>query len=94
MSTVRLNRVSVSIADVKAVPRDEWATRRVGDIAVACDDDNTVRSTDDAMQALAKLNRSGASRLIVVDDGRLVGILSLKDLMKFLSLKTELHDVR
>jgi hypothetical protein len=31
------------------------------------------------------------SRLMVVGDGRLVGVLALKDLLKFLSLKIELE---
>jgi Zn-dependent protease len=82
----------VSIADIKTVPQDEWSTRVVREITDECSDRNTVHADDDAMQALSKLSRSGASRLIVVDDDRLVGILSLKDLMKFLSMKTELDD--
>lgn len=30
--------------------------------------------------------------MMVVDEGRLVGLLSLKDLMKFIALKVELED--
>jgi CBS domain-containing protein len=35
------------------------------------------------------MTRTGASRLLVTEDGRLVGILSLKDLLRFLNLKLE-----
>ncbi len=40
------------------------------------------------------MHRSGAGRLMVVDGDRLVGIISLKDMLKFLSLKVELENGR
>ena len=36
------------------------------------------------------MNRSGNSRLMVVEGERLVGIIALKDMLKFLSAKLEL----
>jgi CBS domain-containing protein len=38
------------------------------------------------------MQRTGSSRLLVTDGDRLVGILSLKDLLRFLDLKLELED--
>jgi len=38
------------------------------------------------------MRRTGSSRLLVVDHGQLVGMVSLKDLLRFLSLKIELED--
>jgi CBS domain-containing protein len=46
----------------------------------------------DAMEALSKMSRTGSSRMMVVDGEHLVGILALKDLLKFFSLKMELED--
>ena len=43
------------------------------------------------LQALAKMQRTGSSRLLVTDGERLVGIISLKDLLRFLNLKLELE---
>ena len=43
------------------------------------------------MQALSNMSRQHVSRAMVVDDGRLVGILTLKDIMQFLSTKIELE---
>ena len=37
------------------------------------------------------MSRSGASRLMVADGDRLLGILTLKDLLRFFSLKMELE---
>lgn len=36
------------------------------------------------------MNRTQASRLLVVEGDRLVGVIALKDMLKFLSLKVEL----
>jgi CBS domain-containing protein len=45
------------------------------------------------MQALSLMNRTKRSRLVVVDAvGRLVGVLTLKDLLQFLALKFDLED--
>ena len=37
------------------------------------------------------MNKTGIGRLLVVEGPHLLGILTLKDLMKFLSLKVELE---
>jgi CBS domain-containing protein len=83
---------SVSLGQVKEVPRAEWAQRAVGDLARPCSRDNTIGPNDDATKALALMSRTGASRLMVVDGDRLVGIIALKDLLAFLALKVELEE--
>ena len=40
------------------------------------------------------MQHTGSSRLLVRDGDRLVGIVSLKDLLSFLNLKLELEDVK
>lgn len=78
---------------IQSVPRDEWMTTRIDDIVESCSDENTISPDTDAMQALSRMNRTAMSRLLVVrDDGTLVGILTLKDLIEFLSLRIELDD--
>lgn len=39
-----------------------------------------------------KMSQAGVSRVMVVEQDRLVGLLSLSDLMKFIALKVELED--
>ncbi len=82
----------VTTKQVKKVPREEWSQRTVGDITAECSKENTIEPQVDAMKALSAMNRSGASRLMVVEGGHLVGIISLKDMLKFLSLKVELEE--
>jgi len=76
---------------VKEIPKENWKLRKVGEIASACSDENCVRPDADAMDALSKMSRSGNSRLLVLEDGELVGILTLKDMMTFLSMKMDIE---
>ena len=82
----------VTTKNVKEVPREAWNSRKVGEIASECSPENTIEENTDAMEALSTMNRNGASRLMVVKKGRLVGVIALKDMLKFLSLKVELDE--
>ncbi len=45
------------------------------------------------MMALSLMSKSGLSRLMVTEGNRLVGVIVLKDMLKFLSLKVELEEI-
>jgi Zn-dependent protease len=82
----------ITTRQVKETPRDQWTLRTVGDVASRCSSENTIEPAADALKALSVMSRTGNSRLMVVDDGRLVGIITLKDIMGFLSVKLELDE--
>jgi len=44
------------------------------------------------MKALSLMVKSGLSRPMVTEGNRLVGVIALKDTLKFLSLKVELEE--
>jgi Zn-dependent protease/CBS domain-containing protein len=83
----------VTTKQVKEIPREEWAQRRVGEIATQCSTENTINPQFDAMKALSIMSKTGTSRLMVTEGNRLVGVIALKDLLKFLSLKVELEEI-
>jgi Zn-dependent protease/CBS domain-containing protein len=82
----------VTTKDVKAVPKEEWGKKSVGEIAASCTEANTIPSGEDAVKALSRMSQNNISRLMVIDDGHLAGVITLKDMLKFLSLKVELED--
>jgi Zn-dependent protease/CBS domain-containing protein len=82
----------ITTREVKAVPRERWSETRVGDILIPCATDNTIGPDTDAVRALMVMNRTRNSRLMVVENGKLVGIVSLKDLLGFLSIKMDLAE--
>jgi Zn-dependent protease len=81
----------VTLDRIKDLSSDERATRTVGDIAEACSEKNTISSDADAMHALSRMNQDNP-RMMVVDNGHLRGIIALRDLMRFFSLRIELGD--
>lgn len=81
----------VRTREIKDIPREEWATRTVGEIAIPACEDNSIAPQAAATDAIAKMNRSETSRLLVVENGVLVGVITLKDLLKYLSLRMELE---
>jgi len=83
----------VSAQDVKQVPRSEWARTTVGEIARDCAQENAIDPRADATEALALMSRTGNTRLVVKENGRLRGVIVLKDLLEFLALKLELEGI-
>jgi Zn-dependent protease len=81
----------VTTQALSAVPRDEWRQHSVQELMRPCSTDNTITPDTDAAAALTKMSRTGLSRLMVVDHGRLLAIVALKDLVDFLALKLELE---
>jgi len=83
----------VTLRQLKEVPHDQWDRVMVREVAQPCSPAMTVPPDTDALQALSIMNRTGSSRLMVVEDDRLVGIIALKDLLQFLSLKLALEEM-
>ena len=81
----------VTTQQIKELPQNEWPRQSVGTIAIPCSSANTISPDTDAAAAMATMSQSGASRLLVVEDDHLLGILILEDLLGFLSLKVELE---
>ena len=82
----------ITTKQVKEVPREQWSDITVRELALECTPDTTVKPDDDAMRALSLMRRTGGSRLVVVEDDRLAGVVSLKDMLEFLSLKVDLDE--
>lgn len=81
----------VKMQHIRQLSRDEWETHTVSDCMERCNDENSVHPDEDPMNALTKMNKTKASRLLVVEDGKLKGIVALKDLLRFLSFKIDLE---
>lgn len=76
---------------LRDVPKDQWGQLTVGQVLDPSCEHYIIESHEDAMQALTRMTSQDVSRLMVVDDGRLAGMLTLKDLTKFMALKMELE---
>jgi Zn-dependent protease len=81
----------ITTRQVKEIPRERWHQTTVGEVAELCSPMNSIGPDTDAMQALSKMNQAHFSRLMVVEGGQLVGVITLKDMLDFLSMKVELE---
>jgi Zn-dependent protease/CBS domain-containing protein len=82
----------VSIAQVRRVPRDEWVRTPVRQVMTTLAERPAVGPEDDAVTVLERMIREDASPLPVVEGGRLVGILSRRDVMKVFQVRATLAD--
>ncbi len=76
----------LAFGSVAAVSRDEWDSRRVHECMVPRDEVPQFVAEETAIDALAELSASKVHRGLVLDDGRLVGILSITDLARALAI--------
>lgn len=76
---------------VAGIPRDQWTQLTVRDILTPCSAENTIAADTNALAALSLMKRTGTSRLLVLEDDRLAGVVTLKDLLKLLALKLNLE---
>jgi Zn-dependent protease len=79
----------VSVHALEQVPRDQWATTMVEAVMLPLSDQLVASPRDSLWQALEKVSRNGLGRLAIVEDGRLAGYLSVKDVMHVLTVATE-----
>jgi Zn-dependent protease/CBS domain-containing protein len=81
----------ITTQSLSQIPRAEWAEHTVGEVMSADLQATSIGADADALEALGKMQRSGTSRLLVTEAGRLLGIVSVKDRLRFLNLKLELE---
>ena len=72
---------------VVAVPRSEWDTRTVRDCMVPLDEVPVFAPEIEAIDAAAELSEQDARRGLVVENGRLAGLLSLADVARALETR-------
>lgn len=81
------NRITgiLSRADIASVPKEEWDATRVADAMTPWERMVVALPTDSARVAFGRMLQTGVGRMVVVEDGRMVGIITRTDLMIALS---------
>ena len=84
----------VGLKHLKGVRESEWGETTVGDVMTPLQRDMTVPARLPALDALKRLQKDQEKRLIVTDGERVVGIVTLADLMAVVGLMFELQGGR
>jgi Zn-dependent protease/predicted transcriptional regulator len=77
----------VMVRDVQTVPSALWSSRRVADVMQATVDPLVVSPETSTMQAMEMMVQRGAERLVVVQDGIVLGVLTRASIGQFIELQ-------
>lgn len=81
----------VGLSQIKHVPQLQWQDTLVREVMSPCSRDTMIDADADAVAAIAIMQHSGNSRLMVISEGHLVGVVALKDILRLLTLKLDLE---
>ncbi len=82
----------ISTQELSKTPRADWPRHTIGEVMQRDVKSVAISPDAEAFDALGKMQRSTTSRLLVIEDDHLLGIISLKDLLRFLSVELELEN--
>jgi Zn-dependent protease/CBS domain-containing protein len=82
---------AISTKALHELPRREWGRHSVGETMATDVRPLSISPETDAWHALEQMQTTGSSRLLVMEADRLVGVISQKDLLRYLNLKLELE---
>lgn len=98
---VILGGVLLGYADTEVlshIRREDWPATKTGDVYVPADEGNTVGPDMPAAELMAKISATGRRKFLVAEGRRLLGVISLSDLMGYLAVLQEVslpgHDAR
>lgn len=81
----------IGIDQVKSLGPHRWEIMRVGEAMSPCPDEAVVDADMPVEQALKRMQESGQSTLLVLEDGRFGGILTTSDILHYLTMRMELE---
>jgi len=84
---------AVAVRALSRIPQADWASTPVETAMIGVGKENCISASASAFDAIKHLQENGASRLLVVENGQLIGIIVLKDLLKPLSVHNAVGDV-
>lgn len=80
----------VCLEDIRKIPREAWDRATVSEIMTDASHLDVVAPMEDASDALEKLSRRDVRQAPVVENGRLVGLLRRRDILKWLEMQSGL----
>lgn len=81
----------LTLNNVRSVPRDEWETTRVEEVMHKLEPPEILHPDEDATDLLQKMAGDELGRYPVEKDGRVVGMVTRRDVMKMLQFRSELR---
>ncbi|MEA3493178.1 MAG: CBS domain-containing protein, partial [Candidatus Margulisiibacteriota bacterium] len=80
-----------TLHNVKDVKREEWPKTTAKDIMVPLGNELIISKNAHATEAMGKMANNGVGRLLVIENSKMIGIISQKDIMRLFKFKTEIN---
>jgi CBS domain-containing protein len=80
----------VTMHDIKAVPREQWGVKTVGEVMTPFSNLKSVGPNEDLTTALKLLTEQNINQLPVVEGDNIVGMVARDKLLSFISVRGEL----
>lgn len=80
----------ICLHDIRAVPRQQWTSKLVGEVMTPWEKLATVSAEDDGYTVLAHLNTHSVGQLPVIEGDRVIGMLRRGDVIRFMQVRGEL----
>ncbi|MFH1684624.1 MAG: site-2 protease family protein [Candidatus Margulisiibacteriota bacterium] len=81
----------LTLHEVKEVDRDSWGKTTAKEVMLPLNQDLVISEKAEAYEALAKMAKNGVGRLLVIEDSKLIGILSQRDVLRLFEFKNEIE---
>ena len=82
-----------SLVDVTKVPAEEWFSRSVDELMWRESERVVIPKDATAEQAFEKMTKNQVAKLVVLEDGKVVGVITIQDLAKHLQIEAEVDSV-
>lgn len=80
----------ITLQNVKAVPRNLWATKMVREVMTPFENLKWVRPDEDLYSVLRTLTEQDVNQLPVVEEGKIVGMVARDNLLSFINVRDKL----
>ncbi|MEQ8366030.1 MAG: site-2 protease family protein [Roseicyclus sp.] len=80
----------VDLNIIRRIDREHWSTTTVEDVVEAVSDENTVPPDLRAQSLVDRIGQTGRRKYLVMDKGRLVGIVTLSDVTAYLDISRQI----
>jgi len=80
----------LTVRNIKSVPPSDWNTTLVEKIMVPADQLKVARPEQDALSVVEQMNENDINQMPVVDEGRVIGLITRDNLIRTLRTRTDL----
>ncbi len=77
---------------IRSLKSENWDAAKLKDVMIKCNEDNTVSPNTLTEDVFNKMNKTGQRKFMISENGRLLGVITLSDLMSYLAIRVRFNE--